>query len=71
MIPFTRLYFCILHCGRIRKEMKIKMCWRVIALILGHPAFTLHSIGCNRYKAGFSNQTKARDRDFSKELKTI
>lgn len=60
----TRLYFCTLHCDRIRKAVKIKMYWRAIALILGCPTFTLHNIGCNKYKAGFSNQTKAEDRDF-------
>lgn len=49
--------------------MKIKMHWRAIALILGCPTFILHNTGCNKYKAGFSNQTKAQDRDFLKELK--
>lgn len=71
LISFTRLYFCTLDCGRIKEGMKIKMCWRAVVLILGHPTFTLHNIECNRYKAIFSNQTKAQDRDFSKEFKTI
>lgn len=66
MISLTRLCFCTLHCGRIRKGVKIKMCWRAITLILGCPTFILHNTGCNKYKAGFSNQTKARDAFFKR-----
>lgn len=47
------------------------MRWAAIALNLGYPIFPLHNVGCNRYKAGFSNRTKNQDRDFSKQSKTI
>ena len=70
VVSFTRLYFCTVRCGRMRKEIKIKMHWTAIALILGYPIFPLHDVGCNRYKAGFSHRTKNWDRDFSKPSKS-
>lgn len=68
---FHWLYFCTVHCGRVRKVKQIKLSWTATALALGYLTFPLHKVGCNRWKGGFSNRTENRDRDLSEQSMTV